>query len=67
MTVGLRAGAKMKLGSNLWIVSIGINGGKWRDARLVLAYFFEYNTSPEKKGTTIGSAVPEGTSQATTN
>src|SRR5580692_3832217 len=27
MTVGLRAGAKMKLGSSLWIVSIGINGG----------------------------------------
>jgi hypothetical protein len=34
---------------------------------VVLGYFFEFNTSPEKKGTTIGFAVPGGTSQATTN
>jgi hypothetical protein len=44
MTVGLRAGAKMNLGSSLRIVSIGIKGGTG------LGYFFRVQYQPRKKG-----------------
>jgi hypothetical protein len=48
----------------------GFHGGdssRVRSARRLLPCFFEFPTRPEERGTTIGFAVPGGTSPATTN